>query len=625
MSSELPKRPSVRVVLLRFSAMNALLFLVVTGLNLFQARILGVLAVPFLAAVWIEYTALYLLAAMLPAMLLAICGGRARAIAPAVGAAAATITAFFLFVDATIFRMYGFHWNDFVWNLLTTRGGIESMDGGVRMWLGGALVLLVIAAIQIALLHFARRDLALWRLATPARPRRAAFLLVGALMLLGVSERLAFAVANFSGCRAVTVAQDVFPFYLRTRMRKVAVALGLDRRDDLAMRDVRGSLELRYPVAPLRQEPTARRLNVVWLVAESWRSDTVIPDLMPSTVAFAERALWFKNHYSGGNCTRMGVFSMFYGVYGCYWFPFLAAERGPVLVDRLLDGGWQFMVSTSARFTFPEFDKTVWSRFPLSDLTEGDGKKTGWENDRELSDRMLKRIDERDPSRPFFAFHFFESPHARYHFPPECAVREPYCDVVDYALLTAADMPEVKNRYLNSVNHLDTQFAKIFRHLGTRGLLDSTIVVLTGDHGEEFMEKGRYGHHSAFSEEQTRAPLILWIPGESPRSLETLSSHLDLPATILARLGVVNEPADYSLGIDLLGSARRDHVVLADWDHLCIRDAVGKGSFSLSESGMFDWEATTIDDSPFADPDHWVRQASATLGLVARAQRRFTR
>jgi len=612
-------------VLQRFAALNAPLFLAVSGLNLLEARILGALAWPYLIAVWIEYTALYLLAALLPAILLALARGRARDFAPAVAATTTTLVAYFLFVDATIFRMYGFHWNGFVWNLLTTRGGIESMDGGTRMWIGGALVLAVAAALEVALLRLARRDVATWRALAPARPRRAALALVGVVLVLGVGERLAFAAANFTGYRAVTVGQDVFPFYLRTRLRKLGMALGLDHREDIGMRDVRGSLELRYPLAPLRVDPAARKLNVVWLVAESWRGDTLLPDLMPETLAFAQKALWFKNHYSGGNCTRMGVFSMFYGVYGCYWFPFIAARRGPVLVDRLLDDGWQFMVSTSARFTFPEFDQTVWSRFPMAELTEGDEEKLGWENDRELSDRMLRRIDERDPSRPFFAFHFFESPHARYHFPPECAIRKPYCEVVDYALLSADDMPEVKNRYLNSVNHLDTQFAKVLRHLESRGLLDSTIVVLTGDHGEEFMEKGRYGHHSTFSEEQTRPPLILWIPGEAARTFDTLSSHLDLPATLLARLGVANDPADYSLGIDLLGGARRDHVVIADWDQLCVRDAFGKGAFPLAERGLFDWEATTIDDAPFDDPSDWVHRSSATLGLVARAQRRFTR
>lgn len=614
-----------RRCLSRFAALTFAPFLLIVGQNLLQARILGPSAVPFLLVVWLEYTVLYLAAAFLLPWWLTFCGDQAARASGGVAVATTSLLGFFLFVDATIFRMYGFHWNSFVWNLLTTRGGIESMDGGAATWVEGAVVFVAMLLLQLLLARLARSESAWWRRLRPARPRRAAVLAGLLFVLLAAGERLAFAISNFTGHRPVTVSQDVFPFYLRTRARQLAQAMGLDAREDIGLTDVRGTLEPRYPLAPLARDPAAPALNIVWLVAESWRADTLVPELMPDTVKFAQRAHWFRHHYSGGNCTRMGVFSMFYGLYGSYWFPFRSARRGPVLVDLLLDGGWQMFVSTSARFTFPEFDETVWSRLPFELLIEGDEKKYGWENDRLLTDRMLQRIDERDPARPFFAFHFFESPHARYHFPKECAIRTPYCDVVDYALLGKDDMPAVKNRYLNSVHHLDTQLAKVIAGLEARGLLATTVIVVTGDHGEEFMEKGRYGHHSAFSEEQTRVPLLLWVPGSTPRSCEELSSHHDLPATVLARLGVTSPPNDYSLGIDLLGTERRDHVVMADWDHLCLRDGAGKGAFELAESGGFDWEGTTVDDAPLADREAWLRAAGAELTNLAKSQRRFTR
>jgi hypothetical protein len=53
------------------------------------------------------------------------------------------------------------------------------------------------------------------------------------------------------------------------------------------------------------------------------------------------------------------------------------------------------------------------------------------------------------------------------------------------------DAPGLKRRYANSCTHLDTQFDRVIGFPEKKGLLDSTIVILTGDHGEEFMEKGR--------------------------------------------------------------------------------------------------------------------------------------
>ena len=67
-------------------------------------------------------------------------------------------------------------------------------------------------------------------------------------------------------------------------------------------------------------------LNIVWLVSESWRWDMLNPEIMPNTWAVTQNAHRFTRHYSGGNGTRMGMFAMFYGLYGTYWFPFLHSE-----------------------------------------------------------------------------------------------------------------------------------------------------------------------------------------------------------------------------------------------------------------------------------------------------------
>jgi len=114
----------------------------------------------------------------------------------------------------------------------------------------------------------------------------------------------------------------------------------------------------------------------------------------------------------------MGMFSMFYGLYGGYWFAFQEQERGPVLIDTLIADGYQLQMRTSARFTYPEFNETIFARVPRGDMHEGDGRP-GWVNDRENVAGLIDFVDRRDPARPFFAFMFFESPHARYDFPPE--------------------------------------------------------------------------------------------------------------------------------------------------------------------------------------------------------------
>ena len=101
-------------------------------------------------------------------------------------------------------------------------------------------------------------------------------------------------------------------------------------------------------------------------------------------------------------------------------------------------------------------------------------------------------------------------------------IKTPYRDDINYATLNKEDLRNeivpIKNRYLNAVHHLDSQFARVFAYLKEKNLLDSTIVILLGDHGEEFMEHGYWGHNSTFVNEQIRTPLVIWMPGQAPKT-----------------------------------------------------------------------------------------------------------
>jgi hypothetical protein len=185
-------------------------------------------------------------------------------------------------------------------------------------------------------------------------------------------------------------------------------------------------------------------------------------------------------------------------------------------------------------------------------------------------------------------------------------------------------MPQIKNRYINACNHLDSQIGRIVAALKELKQLDNTIVVLTGDHGEEFMEKGRWGHNSTFVDEQTRVPLVLHVPGRSPEEIQRMTSHLDLPATVMKLLGVENPPEDFSLGYDLFGATARPFTVLSDWDNVCYVGASHKAVFSL-KNYRFQPKVTTREDGAVADPDAVISQNRDWLFGIMKDLRRFRR
>ncbi|MFZ5765485.1 MAG: sulfatase-like hydrolase/transferase [Thermodesulfobacteriota bacterium] len=512
-------------------------------------------------------------------------------------------TTIFLFVDQLVFRFFNFHINGFVWNLIATPGGIESMGGEDTSTLTYALMMSGFVFLQITLIAVIHR---LWRSGRLARSlffcfsRRSMLVVIVSMALI---QSLMYGVSNLQNRLPVLNAAWVFPLYQPLTFKSLAKRLGVEVKK---APDVGGELEggrLAYPLAALKGAKPEKPLNIVWLVGESWRADMLNPEIMPATSAFAGKSLSFTNHYSGGIGTRMGMFTMFYGLYGPYWFRFLDERRSPVLMDTLQAQGYQLSMYTSAVFTYPEFDKTIFSGVPAESLHE-ENEGQGWQRDRKNVGEMLSFINGRDPARPFMTFMFFESPHARYYFPEEDAIRKDYLEGFNYATMDLErDIGLIFNRYVNSCHHLDSQIARVLDFLGREGLLDSTLVIITGDHGEEFLEKGHWGHNSNFTEEQLRVPLILHVPGREPGTVTRLTSHLDLPATVMKLIGVTSPPHLYSQGYDLLSGAERPFAIAADWTRISYIDRQFKAVFPFSSKGVSQSRFTTKDDVPLADPD----------------------
>ncbi|MBN1550145.1 sulfatase-like hydrolase/transferase, partial [bacterium] len=438
-----------------------------------------------------------------------------------------------ILTDKQIFSMYDFHLNGFVWNLLTTKGGLESLGSSASTITTFVIVCIGIVLVQTLLLVAVIHSRKLAKLVTFIFKSKQRRILATSLLILACGFQVsAYGACELAGHSPVLAASTAFPFYFPVTFKHLAKRLGYEikRDESFAIHANSGSIHLNYPLQPIQIGAGLKKYNIVWLVAESWRADMLDPEIMPATSSFAQNAATFINHYSSGNGTRMALFSMFYGLYGNYWFSFLDERRSPVFIDILLDHHYQMKMFTSALFSYPEFDKTIFSRIPSEDLVERDKKLSGWENDRQNVTKMLDFISNRDRSRPFMAFMFFESPHANYYFPDESIIRKDYLPDLNYATMDLKkDIQLIKNRYINSCHHMDSQYQRIFDYLRDNNLMNSTIVIVTGDHGEEFMEKGHWGHNSAFTEEQLRVPLIIKIPNHSGSAITDMSSHMDIP------------------------------------------------------------------------------------------------
>ena len=518
------------------------------------------LELAFASAALVSNTAMLYAALFLPAALLTLL--------PAGRALAGAFLGFFqllLVTDAAVYKLFKFHLNSMVLNLLTTPGGLDSLEQG----LGMKIFFLAIAASLFAL------QFLFWRWAGPlaekSRGRGRLIKAAAAVLLLFVlADKGLFAWGTLYDSVYITRNAQLVPLYQPLRIRSFAskyLGVKLDREVKAGI-DAKHS-SLLYPRSPLKIEPPAKPLNLVVIIVDSLRRDMFTPEIMPETWAFSKKAAVFRDHYSGGNSTRFGVFSILYGIYGNYWFGMLGERRAPVLMDALAAQGYDLRLYASSKLSFPEFNKTCFVNVPRENIYDEPKGADMAQRDQDISEKFIGYLRARRPGKPYFAFVFYDASHGEYQYLPGFEKFKPV-ENPNRLALTRDNIGGLFNKYKNSVLFEDHLAGRILKAVGETGGLKDTAVLIMGDHGEAFMERGRYGHNQGYSPEEVRVPLVLYLPGRAPYVTDALTSHLDIAPTLLPLLGVMNPISDYSSGRSLFAATPRPYVAAFSWDTAAI-------------------------------------------------------
>jgi hypothetical protein len=464
--------------------------------------------------------------------------------------------------DVRMFSLFKFHLNGLVLNVLLTEGAGDTTRVGGRTILSLGATGVGLLALEVLILKVSSSA---WHAVRFLRRR--AGLLLPLCLLVVLADKVVYVESDLRGRDAVIGATRYYPFYIRVTVNALAARLGWVPRTN-ARGTLRGSggRTLAYPRRPLAFSPAAGRPSVLLVIVEGLRADALTPEVMPSLTAFASDCIRFDNHFSNGNGTRFGVFSLLYGLNGNLWQAFLQARQPPAWVEPLRARGYRLAAFSSARLTFPEFRKTAFvsmeegvaDDYPQATLTERDAAAVAG---------FGEFLESGETNQPFFACFFFNSSHTPYLYPPSFEHFKPVADPdINYMRnLTPEQFVMLKNRYWDSLLYTDHLFNELLERLRARGAMDRTIVIVTGDHGQEFGETGFYGHNSAFNQYQLRTPLLIRMAGEMPRRVAGLTTHSDVMPSVLRRLGCTNDLADYSHGRDLFGKTLRPWAFARDW------------------------------------------------------------
>lgn len=104
--------------------------------------------------------------------------------------------------------------------------------------------------------------------------------------------------------------------------------------------------------------------------------------------------------------------------------------------------------------------------------------------------------------------------------------------------LTPKDVNELIDLYDREIHYVDKALASLMRSLKRDGFLDDTFVIVTADHGQQFMEHGLVFHDVHLYDELVHVPLVIIGPGLASGTISQQVSLLDLAPTILDIIGI---------------------------------------------------------------------------------------
>lgn len=321
------------------------------------------------------------------------------------------------------------------------------------------------------------------------------------------------------------------------------------------------------PFAGCRRQVTAApldRYNLVLINIDTLRADHLgcygYPrDTSPFLDELAAGGVLFANAAANSSYTRESVAALFTGL-----LPSRSGARGwdahppraaRTLAEVLGEAGYETVfLSLTTMLTHQSFTRGF---DQFEHLTEKWGLSRAGP---QLSTRALEVLRTRS-KRPFFLYLHYLDPHGPYDPPAEALARFPgtpppsplalYHDVRGNlpALRESGFGPE-DARFLDLVRRYDAEIYDTDRAIrlfvdGLRqsGELDRTLLVVTADHGEEFLEHGFVEHAWTLYEESIRVPLILWAGDRlPPMRVSSRVSGVDVFPTVLGLLGIAGAP-----------------------------------------------------------------------------------
>ena len=289
--------------------------------------------------------------------------------------------------------------------------------------------------------------------------------------------------------------------------------------------------------------------NIVFIIMESVGTRYIFdtsdgnPMPMPFLHQISKEGWFLKKHYTTSNVSTKAVFSLFSGRYDFFSrenFGTRVDAELPAIYNWLGEGYDRFLVTPSSiSWYFPaQFIKNS----GLREIHSYENLKFKIKEEFNSLGRYIARDEIQTVD--FFIRRLSQAREAFLGIYISFAAHFPYFDYgEDYRIMK--DDGRLISRYYNNLNLLDHMIKRVYDHLEEQGLLERTILVIMGDHGQAFGQHhpNNFMHYRYSYNENLETPAILFQPVLfKPRVFGVPTNHVDILPTLLDAMRIPFPP-----------------------------------------------------------------------------------
>ena len=274
-----------------------------------------------------------------------------------------------------------------------------------------------------------------------------------------------------------------------------------------------------------------RKPNIYIFIIETFRKDIITKEIAPNLYNLKEKNIEVANTYSNANASQFSWFSIIHSKFP-YHFKEMSNEKyhGAIPLRILKDLGYRIHVHSSADLKYFNMNENLFGKnccLANKFYDYSNKHKDPSYRDKDAMQALLNDMQENTSATCFIIF--LDSTHSEYSWPKEYPAKFlPISKEIDYLTIshTRKGLDKLINRYKNSVNYIDFLFGSFLK-----SLTQDSVLVVTGDHGEEFFENGALFHGTHLNHYQTAVP-ILYKFNEQRIPHAKVTSHIDIFPTI---------------------------------------------------------------------------------------------